>query len=325
MGYLCHLGAWIQRYCGEKVVWVERVTGFIKFSRASINVWRWSKIWPEFLRGSEWVCTDLNHLYEFYRLEREFRIPESLSDKFAVARLETLLRRDLDTGVFLWILLNFSDHLFHRIPLVDFFWASKYYLENCFFHHIMSVILINIFDKSYSKLTSPDHIRSKLKTFLNFSSWLSLSLQYPKGFFLIPEDITDVFMCFFLGKDNFRKIWILTKVRGKLFKFVLALTDLCQILDQRQILDPAQTFDLQQKFIDPRKNFIVPDDPLDACRLWLRLPIQSTQFSRFVVATAVNSIMDYFAFRISWHKFKTDFLWYFKTTLSKTIHFIRRS
>ena len=47
---------------------------------------------------------------------------------------------------------------------------------------------------------------------------------------------------------------------------MLALTDLCQILDQRQILDPAQTFDLEQKFIDPRKNFIVPDDPLDACR-----------------------------------------------------------
>ena len=36
-------------------------------------------------------------------------------------RAETLLKRDSNTGVFMWILQNFYEQLFYRIPLVAVF------------------------------------------------------------------------------------------------------------------------------------------------------------------------------------------------------------
>ena len=41
-------------------------------------------------------------------------------------RPATLLKRDSGTGVFLWILGNFSEHLFYRTPLCDCFWICHW-------------------------------------------------------------------------------------------------------------------------------------------------------------------------------------------------------
>ena len=38
---------------------------------------------------------------------------------------------------------------------------NKDTLEKCLLHWIMPLTLINVFDKSYLKLTSPDHTSSK--------------------------------------------------------------------------------------------------------------------------------------------------------------------
>ena len=44
------------------------------------------------------------------------------------AKPATLLKKDSGTGVFLWILQNFQEHLFYRTPPGDCFWYKQ---ENC--------------------------------------------------------------------------------------------------------------------------------------------------------------------------------------------------
>ena len=51
--------------------------------------------------------------------------------KLQAFKSTTLLKRDSNTGVFLWILRNFQEHLFYKTSANDFFW-----MESCsrFFH-----------------------------------------------------------------------------------------------------------------------------------------------------------------------------------------------
>ena len=60
----------------------------------------------------------------------------SLFNKVAGQRSATLLKRDSHTGVFLWILQNFQEHLFHRAPpddcLIGIF--SSWWVKFGYFH-----------------------------------------------------------------------------------------------------------------------------------------------------------------------------------------------
>ena len=50
--------------------------------------------------------------------------------------LQLYLKRDSGTGLFLWILQNFKEHIFYRTPLGDYFWSmpvrhsARFYLSD---------------------------------------------------------------------------------------------------------------------------------------------------------------------------------------------------
>ena len=76
-----------------------------------------------------------------------------------VTCLQLYQKRDIGTGVFLWILWNFKEHLFYRTPLCDCFYHWReanfiHVLSFCFwkdtiFNHIFVTLLVNFFQRSW--------------------------------------------------------------------------------------------------------------------------------------------------------------------------------
>ena len=74
-------------------------------------------------RSSQQRCSVRNVVLEISQnLQKKTNLCQNLIfNKVAGLRPATLLKRDPGTGVFLWILWNFQEHLSHRTPLGDCF------------------------------------------------------------------------------------------------------------------------------------------------------------------------------------------------------------
>ena len=78
------------------------------------------------IRSSHWMCSIKKGIRRnFTKFTGKHMCQSLFFNKLAGLSPATLLKerkRDSGTGVFLWILWNFYEHLFHRTPLDDCFW-----------------------------------------------------------------------------------------------------------------------------------------------------------------------------------------------------------
>ena len=96
----------------------------------------------------------LLQIRKFHKIHMKTTVLKSFFNKVADIQSATFLRlrRNSGIGVFLW---NFVECLFNRTLSTNFLSWTKMLLRNGF-----CLRLWNVFDSSYLKLTSPDHISS---------------------------------------------------------------------------------------------------------------------------------------------------------------------
>ena len=90
---------------------------------------------------------------------------------FLIERSATLLKKDSSTGVFLWILRNFEEHLFYRTPPGDYF-RIKSDIRNQWFHD--KSFAKNQEDKQFKNVTIFKDALSGLRQFLATKSYLKM-------------------------------------------------------------------------------------------------------------------------------------------------------
>ena len=69
-----------------------------------------------------------------------YLVPIPLKDSYSCLRPATLLKRDSGAEVFLWILGNFSEHLFYRAPSDDYFCLFVFEDVGCLKKRIQNLI-----------------------------------------------------------------------------------------------------------------------------------------------------------------------------------------
>ena len=98
------------------------------FRKTTVNAWLWKSA-PNFRKSSHQRCPLKKVFLEISQNSKENTCARaSFLIKLQVAPAN-LLKRDSGTGIFVWILRNFKEYLFHRRP-DDCFWITKFLFLN---------------------------------------------------------------------------------------------------------------------------------------------------------------------------------------------------
>ena len=119
---ICRL---IQRKFNQNIMLSNGSGAKSKTDHEKVAAWL-LKSHPEWYRSSNHRCSMKKAvLRNFAKFTGKHLCQSLFLKKVAILRPATFLKRDPGTGVFLWILRNFLEHLFHRTPLDDCFWCTK--------------------------------------------------------------------------------------------------------------------------------------------------------------------------------------------------------
>ena len=113
----------VYRWCNQSFTHVLRFLRFLNSNWHNKNGLANKKQSPGYVLWER--CS-----YKFRKIHRKTPVPESPFLIKLQVRPTTLLKKDTGTGVFLWILRNFKEHLFYKTPPGDCFWKLLRKVKN---------------------------------------------------------------------------------------------------------------------------------------------------------------------------------------------------